>query len=75
MADKDHSHPEIRYSHPFTSFTRIYKGQYGKLVLSIILFSIKHSPVWILPVVIARIIDIITDTSRYTIDDLRLVDS
>ncbi|HTY00802.1 MAG TPA: ABC transporter ATP-binding protein [Bacteroidota bacterium] len=55
------------------NFLRIYEGQYLKLLLSILLFAIKHSPVWILPVVMARMITIISDTSAYAISDLWLV--
>lgn len=39
----------------------IYKGYYGKLFLSIVFFSIKHSPVWVLPIVTANIINIATE--------------
>ncbi len=59
--------------HPLKNFLRIYRGQYLKLVLSIFLFAIKHSPVWILPVVMARMITIISDTSKYAISDLWMV--
>lgn len=66
---------EFKY-HGASSFKRLlylYHGQYLKVILSIILFAIKHSPVWILPVVIARMITIISDTSKYSINDLWLV--
>ena len=39
----------------------IYKGYYGKLFLSIVFFTIKHSPVWVLPIVTANIINIATE--------------
>lgn len=39
----------------------IYKGYYGKLFLSIVFFAIKHSPVWVLPIVTANIINIATE--------------
>jgi ATP-binding cassette subfamily B protein len=51
----------------------LYRGQYLKITLSIILFAIKHSPVWILPIVIARMITIVGNTSQYTMNDLWLV--
>lgn len=38
----------------------LYKGQYFKLFLSVVFFIIKHSPVWVLPVVTANIINIAT---------------
>lgn len=39
----------------------IYKGHYLKLFLSIIFFLLKSSPVWVLPVVSANIINAATD--------------
>jgi ATP-binding cassette subfamily B protein len=73
MPEKDLSQLEFKQTHLFKNFLRIYNGQYLNLSLSIVLFAIKHSPVWILPVIIARIIDIISDTARYTVHDLWIV--
>ncbi|MGN0377351.1 MAG: ABC transporter ATP-binding protein [Suilimivivens sp.] len=39
----------------------IYKGYYLKLFFSILFFAIKHSPVWVLPVVTANIINAATE--------------
>lgn len=39
----------------------IYKGHYLKLFFSILLFVVKHSPVWILPIITSNIINIATD--------------
>ena len=38
----------------------IYKGYSGKLFLSVVFFAIKHSPVWVLPIITANIINIAT---------------
>lgn len=38
----------------------IYKGHYFKLFLSILFFAVKHSPVWILPIITSNIINIAT---------------
>ncbi|HEY9166180.1 MAG TPA: ABC transporter ATP-binding protein [Candidatus Kryptonia bacterium] len=75
LPEKDYSNLELDYSsvHPLRNLLHIYRGQYLKIVLSIILFAIKHSPVWILPIIIARMINIISDTARYTIHDLWVV--
>lgn len=35
----------------------LYKGQYLKLLMSVILFAVKHTPVWALPIVTANIIN------------------
>lgn len=39
----------------------IYKGHYSKLFFSIVFFAIKHSPVWVLPIVTANIINAATE--------------
>lgn len=41
----------------------IYKGFYGKIIGSSVAFAIKHSPCWILPIIIANIINFATGTS------------
>ena len=66
---------EFKYHNasPFRKLIYLYHGQYLKIVLSIILFAIKNSPVWILPVIIARMIDIISDTKKYSIHDLWII--
>ena len=38
----------------------IYKGHYVKLFFSILFFAIKHSPVWILPIITSNIINLAT---------------
>lgn len=48
-------------NHSLKTLLAIYKGQYGRLILSIIFFAIKNSPVWVLPIVIANIINIAAD--------------
>ncbi len=68
---------QLEFKYKGTSSVRkllyLYHGQYLKLILSIILFAIKHSPVWILPVVIARMITIISNTDKYGIHDLWVI--
>ena len=39
----------------------IYKGHYLKLFFSILFFAIKHSPVWVLPIVTPNIINVATE--------------
>ena len=48
-------------NHSLRTLLGIYKGHYLELFLSIVFFVIKHSPVWILPIVTANIINIATD--------------
>ncbi len=72
MSEQKYSLPEFNFhsTHPLKNLLHIYKGQYLKLVISTVLFAIKHSPVWILPIIIAQMINIITDTAKYSIHDL-----
>ncbi len=39
----------------------IYKGHYPELFFAVALFAVKHSPVWILPIVTANIVNIATN--------------
>lgn len=48
-------------NHSLWTLLGIYKGHYLELFLSIVFFVIKHSPVWILPIVTANIINIATN--------------
>ena len=45
---------------PFLTFIKLYEGNYKKLFLSFIFFVIKHSPVWIMPIVLSNLINIIS---------------
>lgn len=38
----------------------LYKGQYLRLFLAVVLFAVKHSPVWVLPIATANIINAAT---------------
>lgn len=48
-------------NHSLRTLLGIYKGHYMELFLSIVFFVIKHSPVWILPIVTANIINVATN--------------
>lgn len=39
----------------------MYQGKYMQLVLSVLFFVIKHSPVWVMPIVTAHVLDAITN--------------
>lgn len=39
----------------------LYRGNYGKLLLSTLFYVIKHSPVWALPIITANIVNYVTD--------------
>ncbi|MCM1268212.1 MAG: ABC transporter ATP-binding protein/permease [Bacteroidales bacterium] len=42
----------------------LYRGQYLKLFLSVLMFAIKHTPVWALPIVTANIINAATGSVK-----------
>lgn len=48
-------------NHSLKTLIGIYKGHYLALFLSVVLFAVKHSPVWILPIVTANIVNIATN--------------
>lgn len=54
--------------HSLKTLLAIYKGNYSKFFLSVFFFFIKHSPVWILPIVTASMINAITDKADNCMD-------
>ena len=44
--------------HLMKTLCAVYKGSYGKIFLSSVCFAIKHSPVWILPILTANLINL-----------------
>jgi ATP-binding cassette subfamily B protein len=57
---------------PLITLLYMYKGNWGKLLVSIMFFVAKNSPVWIIPIVTANIINIASDPSKYSLSSLRL---
>lgn len=47
-------------SHPIRLLFKLYRGHYGKLLLSAFFFILKVSPTWVLPIVTANVINIAT---------------
>lgn len=56
--------------HPIRTLVGIYKGNYHKFVLAVVCFFIKHACVWILPIVVANIINDITAGNPDTVRNL-----
>jgi ATP-binding cassette subfamily B protein len=46
--------------HPMKILVSLYKGNYGNLALSSLFFLIKVSPVWVMPIIMANIINLAT---------------
>lgn len=49
---------------------RLYQGFGWRLFLSVVFFVIKHSPVWILPIVTANIIDIVSNPAEHSVHEI-----
>lgn len=56
--------------HPIKTFFKLYKGNYWRFLLAGFFFVIKHSPVWVLPIVTANIINIATYPQQYLGKDI-----
>lgn len=61
-----------RSDSPFRTLLLLYRQDLEKLGLSLFWYIIKHSPEWIKPVVIANIIDIISNPDKRSLSDLWL---
>lgn len=48
----------------------LYKGHYVSLFFSVLFFFVKHSPVWILPIVTSNIINIATNPDENVVRDI-----
>ena len=46
---------------PLLALIGFYKGSYHNFLLSVIFYTIKHSPAWVTPIVTANIINYVTD--------------
>src|SRR5690625_2653644 len=55
---------------PFKTFFMLYQGQVKNLLLSFFFFLIKHSPVWVIPITTANMINIASDPSGRSISEL-----
>ncbi len=59
---------EHRFSgeHPLRTLLYLYRNQRGWLALASVCYVIKHSPVWLMPVITANIVDIVAQPARHT---------
>lgn len=55
---------------PMKIFFKMYKGSYKDLFLALVVFCIKHSPVWVIPIVTANIITIITEPATHNFNEV-----
>lgn len=55
---------------PMRIFMHMYKESWKDLLLALILFCIKHSPVWVIPVVTSNVITAITNPAEHAITEI-----
>ncbi|MBQ9948416.1 MAG: ABC transporter ATP-binding protein [Oscillospiraceae bacterium] len=56
--------------HKLKTLLGLYKGQYHRLLLAVLLFAVKHCPVWVLPIATANIINIATKPDENAMRDI-----
>lgn len=61
---------EKHKGHPIRTLISMYRGNYHKFILAVVFFFIKHACVWVLPIVIASIINDITMRNPHTVRNL-----
>jgi ATP-binding cassette, subfamily B, bacterial len=57
---------------PIHILLRLYHGHWGKLIVSILFYIIKSSPVWVLPMITANVINIATKPEKHRLSELWL---
>lgn len=59
-----------KLKNPFLFLATVYKGQRLNLFISFFFFLIKHSPVWIIPIITANMINIASDPSENSLSGI-----
>lgn len=57
-------------SDPLKTLYHLYRGNYHRLMLSTVFYIIKHSPAWVLPVVSANIINIVSNPDKHDVHEI-----
>jgi ATP-binding cassette, subfamily B, bacterial len=57
-------------ANPFQVLLRLYHGHWGKLIMSLLVYIIKSSPTWVLPMVTANVINIATNPEHHSVSEL-----
>ncbi|GAE32333.1 ABC transporter ATP-binding protein [Alkalihalobacillus hemicellulosilyticus] len=61
---------QVKQGRALQTFLQLYKGQVSNIVLSFIFFLMKHSPVWVIPVVTANMINIASAPDERNVAEL-----
>lgn len=64
--------PQHRYrgAYPLRTLWYLYRGDTGNLLLALLFWFIKSSPIWALPLTMAGIVDIVADPKRHSLTEL-----
>jgi ATP-binding cassette subfamily B protein len=62
----------FRGEHPVQTLWYLYRGERGRLLRGVVYFVIKHSPVWLMPLLTANIINLIAQPDQDTAAELWL---
>lgn len=54
-------------THPAKTAIRLYSGQRGRLTVAAIAFAFKHSPVWVMPLLTANVIDAVVQAKPLSV--------
>lgn len=54
---------------PFSLLTRLYRDHVSKVALSALYYTIKHSPTWVLSIITANIINIVSYPDRHSMSE------
>lgn len=60
----------VFHNKPFWALVKIFKGNIGRLLVSYIFFTLKHASTWVMPIIIADIVDIATKPAQHSLNEL-----
>ena len=60
MKKTNRLHQRYRNQNPMTAYFRLYRNYRGRMLGTFLLFIIKASPVWAMPIITANIINILS---------------
>ncbi|AWI08148.1 ABC transporter ATP-binding protein [Ereboglobus luteus] len=72
MSDPNNNPLEHRFEgeHPVRTLLYLYRNERFRLLLGLLFMLIKHSPIWIMPLMTARIIDVVTNRELHPLNEL-----
>jgi ATP-binding cassette, subfamily B, bacterial len=56
--------------HPLRTLLFLYREERARLLWGAVLYVIKHSPVWVMPLITARIVDIVASPEKHSINEI-----